>query len=134
MNISKDKNIVYETYSNENYYSDESIYLRKQIHNQLANDSIESTYTRKLIDMAKLFIPTLLSSSSSTANRATNVINLGITNLKVHLHKRTTITGNQGLTLISAWSKKTRISNEALTALGKFLIFMIKDVIPLTNF
>ena len=60
MNICKDKNIVYEKYSNEKCYSDESMYLRNQLHNQLANDSIESTYTRKIIDMAKLFIPTLL--------------------------------------------------------------------------
>ena len=134
MKICKDKNIQYEKYMNRKSYSTESMYLKNQLHNHLTNDSIEFMYTNKVIQLAKLFLPTLLSTSSSTTNRAVNVINLGVTNLKVHLHKRTTITGNQGLTLISAWTKKTRINNEALTKLGEFLMFMIKDVIPTTTF
>ena len=134
LNICREKKIEYEKYQNTICCERPTIFLKNQLGHELTNDNMESVYTQKMIEMAKLYIPILLSSTTTATNRANNVLNLGITDLKVHLHKRTTITGCQGLTLISAWSKKTKIGNEALTLLGKFLMLLIKEVIPFTAF
>ena len=86
-----------------------------------------------MIELAKLFIPALFNIKSNPSSRAHHVINLGVTDLKVHQHKRTSITGNQGLSLISTWSKKVKITHDAKTELGKFMQYMINDVIPNTT-
>ena len=65
--------------------------------------------------------------------RAKYVINLGITDQKVHQHKRTSICGNQGLSLISTSTNQTHIPSTACAKLGKFLLFLIRNVIPHTS-
>ena len=62
-----------------------------------------------MMTLANQLWDTLLTSSSKDSDRADHVINLGITDQKVHKQRRTTITGNPKLLLMSTWSKKQKI-------------------------
>ena len=58
---------------------------------------------------------------------------MGVTSLKVHQHKRLTVTGCQGPSLISLWSKTLEVTNQARTELSQFLLFIIKQFLPTTT-
>ena len=86
-----------------------------------------------MIDLSSFILPILLNTKRKTSSRASHVLNLGITDQKVHLHKRKSITGKSGLQLISTWSKTTKITNEACSEIGKFMMYLIRNVIPTTK-
>ena len=86
-----------------------------------------------MIELSSIILPILLSTKIVKSSRAEYVLNLGITDQKVHQHKRTSITEKQGLTLISTWSKTIQLNNEALTYLGEILLFVIRNMIATTT-
>ena len=71
------------------------------------------------------FLPSLISKPKSGKKRAKHVINLGITDQKVHQHKRTSICGNQGLSLILTSTNQTHMPYSACASLGKFLLWVV---------
>ena len=125
-----DAEVPFVIYSNLESTSDASFVLM----NNPPDMSIpSSSYSIKMKQLAQYFIPIMISSKNQANNRSSYVINMGITSLKVHQHKRLTITGCQGPSLISMWSKNVQVNNEARTELGQFLLFLIKEVIPTTS-
>ena len=128
-------NVSFEVFPNNKSLNGTSFVLRNTTETESSDHSsiLANTFTEKMKDLAQSFIPVMLSSKNQAKNRSSFVINMGITSLKVHQHKRLTITGCQGPSLISMWSKTVQINNQARTSLGKFLLFLIKEVIPATN-
>ena len=56
--------------------------------------------------------------------RAKHVINLEITNRRLHDIERVTITGQAGVSLIASQSKKENIPDSCLNLIGEFLIYV----------
>ena len=133
------QDVLCYTYTNQQSIASEKFFLNNfsQSTSQPTTSiptSMETKYTNMMIELSKFFLPTLVTSFQPDTGRAKHVINLGITNMKVHQHKRLSITGRQGLSLISPWSKSMQIGNSALSYLGSFLMFLVKEVIPRTGF
>ena len=128
----KSNKIQYQKYTHRYQINNSSITLRNQILPSSSADSLESQYSNKMIEFANIILPTLLMTKKPDTSRASHVINLGITDLKVHLHKRKSISGQNGLHLISTWTKNIKVSHQAKTFIGQLLMFVIKNVIPTT--
>ena len=117
-----------EKYTNADSHNAGSFYLKNQTPFEVDSTSPIQQCTDHMISLAQLFLPSLINTSNCSLSRANHVINLGITDQKIHQEKRLTITGSRGLSLISTWSKNCRVSNEAKTKLGDFI-----DVTPLNQ-
>ena len=128
----KANKISYQKYTNHYQVENPSFTLRNELNHQQSIDSIESQYTQRMIELSKIILPILLSTKTAKTSRAEYVLNLGITDQKVHQHKRISITGKSGLQLISTSKKSTKITEEAMSEIGKFLMYIIKNVIPTT--
>ena len=85
-------------------------------------------------DFGLSILPSLLHKNQFDTSRSSYVINLGITDQKVHQEKRLYICGKSALSLISTWTDTTQIQNETKTKLGKLLLFIVRRIIPSTKF
>ena len=133
INYCKKNQVKYNNFTNGYQVDNNEMTLKNQLNAHLTDNSIEYQYTEKMIELSKSILPVLLSSKNPKTCRAEYVMNLGITDQKVHLHKRKSLTGKSGLQLISTWTKSTKITNESKTQIGQFLLFLIKNVIPTTS-
>ena len=71
--------------------------------------------------------------SNSNSERARHLINLGLTNRRIHDLERVTITGKCCPTLISTNTKTMSIPEESKKELGKLLVYIIDNVLPSTT-
>ena len=76
---------------------------------QEKTNNLMEDLTTRMQELAINFLPSLISKNLPKTKRAKHVINLGITDQKVHQDKRTSICGNQGLSLILTWTNTTHI-------------------------
>ena len=80
------------------------------------------------------FIQSLKQIVSSNKIQAKHVINLGITNRRLHDIERVTITGQAGVSLIASQSQKVNIPESCLKKIGEFLIYVNDYMLPKTPF
>ena len=66
--------------------------------------------------------------------RATNLLNLGITNRKIDQQYRTSVSGRVGLNLIQTCTNDRNLNNEVLKNIGILLMYVIDHCIPRTPF
>ena len=64
--------------------------------------------------------------------RVPYLINLGVTNRMVHKHERISVTGRVGLNLISTSTVVMNLSIATLKSIGKLLMLIVDQCIPLT--
>ena len=110
------------------------LYVRT--YNEFAISRIDNECQIQMRILALKFLPIMFNMNLSTdsSQRATYVINLGITNRRLDKIRRVTVTGRAGLNLISTSTNKIHIPDNSLECLGKFLLFVIEKVIPTTAY
>ena len=66
--------------------------------------------------------------------RSSEIINLGITNRRLHDLTRISITGRMALSLISTTTSHMNLSEQALSSIGRLLVYIQKKLLPTTPF
>ena len=88
----REKCIRCQIFYNKSQVTSNVLYLRNMVIG--AENNIERIYTKKMTDLACELWPCLLSPPKvNSKKRASHVLDLGITDQKVHLQNRSTITG-----------------------------------------
>jgi hypothetical protein len=140
----QDKDIQYELFQNDSNYNWANISTSLQNpasgvfvknSNPLCECGVEKRYIELMSQVFNLICGSLIKSNHSTSQqRAKYVLNLGITDQKIHKQERITITGRVGLDLISSMSKKQSLSQDSLKLIGELLLYITTKVLHKTTF
>ena len=130
------KHVTFTVYSNEQQtFISDTLSILNDFPQKTNSVMIE--LQQKLINAALEIIPDLLQSVcfklKPNSNKRSNApsTSLGITDQKVHLHQRCTITGKVELQLISTWKKDLHLSEIGKKAVSDLLCFIATKILPL---
>ena len=102
--------------------------------NDMLIKPFEQGYQNQMMSCCQYLWNTLFRSNQDDKQRASNLINLGLTNRRLDKLRRITITGRVGLNLIETSTKTISLDSNALKGIGRLLMYVIDECLPHTPY